>query len=198
MEDRYTKKIGKRHSAHLSLYPQELLQFLAMYGADNHYGQIYMPIKADPYINSCIKRFHPSQQFKTSIHAATPAVGSDFIFSILAELNAECSEWNENKEYMVFADDLICVDIEEFTTAPTPCPPNQASIAPSVPEIGPLTASILASDDKLFFVSHHVPGSAMTECALARVDLQLSGQAHPASLQDGRFLVDFLHLPYFR
>ena len=97
MEHRDTNKIGKCHSAHLFTYPQELLQFLAIYGVDNRYGQIYTPIKADPYMNSGIKGFHPSQQFKTSIHAATRAVGSDFIFPILAELNAECSEWNENK-----------------------------------------------------------------------------------------------------
>ena len=67
---------------------------------------------------------------------------------------------------------MLCVHIKVFTTAPTPCPPTQAPISPGVPEIGPLTASILASDDKLFFVSHRFPGSTMTEWALARVDLK--------------------------
>ena len=51
---------------------------------------------------------------------------------------------------MVFADDSICFDIELVAAAPTPCPLTQAPIAPSVPDIGPLTASILASVDKLF------------------------------------------------
>ena len=83
---------------------------------------------------------------------------------------------------MVFADDSLCVDITVFAAAPTSCPPTQAPIAPNVPEIGPITASILASDDKLSFISHRVPGSAMTEWALARVGLQRSVQAHPAAL----------------
>ena len=92
---------------------------------------------------------------------------------------------------MVFADDSLCVDIECFAAAPTPRPPTQSPIDPSVPEIGPLTASILVSDDKLFFISHLFPGSAMMEWALARVDLQQSVQAHPADFQDGQFLVEF-------
>ena len=130
-------------------------------------------------MNSGIKGFHPSQPFKTSIHSATPYVGSDVRFPNLAKMNSELFEWNENEEDMVFVDDSICVDIEVFATAPTPCPPTQAPISPSVPEIGPLTASILASDDKLFFISHRVPGSAMKEWELAWVDLQLSVQDHP-------------------
>ena len=92
---------------------------------------------------------------------------------------------------MVFADDSLCVDNGVFYATPTPPPPTQATISPCVPKIGPLTASILASDDKMFFISHRIPGSAMTEWALARVSLQRSVQAHPAAFQDGQFLVDF-------
>ena len=73
---------------------------------------------------------------------------------------------------MVFVDDSLCVDIEVFAAAPTPLPPTQDPIATSVSEIVPITASILARDDKLFFISHRVPGSVMKEWALARVDLQ--------------------------
>ena len=83
---------------------------------------------------------------------------------------------------MLLADDFIYVEIELFAAAPTPCPPTQAPIAPSVPDIGPLTAIILISDDKLFLISHHVPGSAITEWALTRVDLKRSVQAHTTDL----------------
>ena len=62
----------------------------------------------------------------------------------------------------MFSDESLYVDIEVFAAAPNPSPSTQAPIAPSVPEIGPITASILASDDKLFFISHHIPGSTMT------------------------------------
>ena len=91
---------------------------------------------------------------------------------------------------MLLADDFIYVEIELFAAAPTPCPPTQAPISPSIPQIGSLTASILASDD-VFLISHCVLGSTMIEWALFRVDLQRSVQMHPADLQDGRFIVDF-------
>ena len=65
-------------------------------GADKLYGQIYMPIKADPHMNADIKGFQPSQPFKTSVQAATPAVGSDVRFPTLSKMNAELFEWNEN------------------------------------------------------------------------------------------------------
>ena len=52
-------------------------------------------------------------------------------------------------------------------------------------------ASILQSVDKLFFVSHRIPGSSSAEWALVRVNLSRTLQAHPQALQDGRFLVDF-------
>ena len=172
MEHRDTKNIGNRRAAHLSPYQQELLPFLPIDGVDNRYGQIYTPIKADPYMNSGIKGFHPSQPFKNSVHSEIPAVGSDVRFTTLAEPNAQLFEWNENKEDMVSADDSLCVDIEVFADAPTPSPPTQAPIATSVPEVGPLTTSIFAIDDKIFFISHCFPGSAMTKWGLARVDLQ--------------------------
>ena len=63
-------------------------------------------------MNAGIKGFHTSQPFNTSVHATTPSVGSDVRFQTLAELNADLFQWNENEEDMMFADDLLCVDIE--------------------------------------------------------------------------------------
>ena len=72
-----------------------------------------------------------------------------------------------------------------------PPPPTEAPPASRVPDIGPLTANILASRDKLFFVAHSILGSDASEWALVRIDLQLSIKAHPTALQDGRFLAQF-------
>ena len=47
-------------------------------------------------MNSGIKGFQYSQPFKTSVHAATPAVGSDVRFPTLAKMNADFFEWIEN------------------------------------------------------------------------------------------------------
>lgn len=92
---------------------------------------------------------------------------------------------------MILADRSLCDSIEIFAAAPIPHPPTPAPPSPRIPMIGPLTASILSSVDKLFFISHCIPGSTTTEWALVRVDLQRSVCAHPPALQDGRFLVDF-------
>jgi hypothetical protein len=191
LEHMDTQKPGKRHAAHLSPYPDELLPFLPLDGPDNQYGQIYSPISKDPYANAGIKGFQPRQPHVASSHPAFPSTSEDIKFPSLAELNADCFEWDEGEEDIVTADHSLCADIEVFTSVPTPLPPAQAPPTPSVPEIGPLTASILASVDKLFFVSHCVPGSDTTEWALVRVDLQRSVQSHPSALQDGKFLVDF-------
>ena len=95
MEHRDTKKIGKPHASHLSPYTKELLPFFPIDGVDNRYGQIYTTIKSDPYMNTGIKGFQPSQPFKTFVHAATNDVGSDVIFPTMARMNAELFEWNE-------------------------------------------------------------------------------------------------------
>ena len=159
-----SKKPGKRHAAHLSLYPDELLPFLPVDVPDNQYGKIHTPIKKDPYMNAGLKGFEPIQPHKSSSHPAMPSADDQIKFSSLAELNAECFECLEIEEETVFADHSLSADIEVFATtryhsdaaadrsppALDPPPPIQALPAPHVPDIGPLTASILASNDRLF------------------------------------------------
>ena len=80
-----------------------------------------------------------------------------------------------------------------FNTAAvnSPLPLKIAHKAPYVLLIGPLTASLMARLNKLFFISHCVPGSGITKWSLVRVTLRDSLRKHPNALQDGRFLVDF-------
>ena len=54
LEHMDTKKPGKRHAAHLSPYPDELLPFLLVDSPDNQYRQIHSPIKKDSYENAGI------------------------------------------------------------------------------------------------------------------------------------------------
>ena len=61
----------------------------------------------------------------------------------------------------------------------------------TVPDIRPLTANIMASTGKLFFVSHRIPGSLVKEWALICVDMLNSLKEHPYAPQDGKFLVEF-------
>ena len=112
-------------------------------------------------------------------------------------MRAKSFQWDEGKEDLVYQDNSLCQEIEVFAVTRSqaaaakrpPPPPVQAPPPSRVPEIGPLTASILTSTDKLFFISHRIPGSDVSEWALVRINLPLSVQAHPVALQDGRFLV---------
>ena len=126
-------------------------------------------------------------------------------FPTLAELNAELFEWEPGEEDNILQDEALCVETEVFAVTrsqaakspsapslkPDPLPPIEAPPSPCVPEIGPLTANILRSSDRLFFIAHRVPGSAMSEWYLVRVDSASSIRANPNSMQDGRFLVEF-------
>ena len=191
--------MSKRHAAHLSPYPDELLPFLPVDGPDNQYGQIHMPMKKSPYQNAGLKGFEPHNPYKVAAHAVTHSDDNDIKFPTLAELNAECFEFEEGEEDLLLADDSLCQMVEIFAVTRSqstankrgPPPPVQAPPAPKVPLIGPLVANILASKDKLFFISHKIPGSEISEWALVRIDLQLSVKAHPAAVQDGRFLAQF-------
>ena len=89
-----SKKPGKRHAAHLSPYPDELLPFLPMDGPDNVYGQMNTQIKKKPYMNADVKGFDPPQPHQTASLSSIPADDKDIIFPSLSELNAEMFESN--------------------------------------------------------------------------------------------------------
>lgn len=195
--------ISKRHAAHLLPFRDELLPFLPVDGPDNQYGQIHKPLKKSPYQNAGLKGFEPHSPYKTPAPIALLAEHEEEIkFPTLAELNAECFEFDEGEEDLIL-DKSLCQAIEIFATTRSqsasqakaakrgPPAPIEALKAPRVPEIEPLTASILSSRDKLFFIANRTPGSDVLEWTLVRIDLHLSVQAHPHALQDGKFLAQF-------
>ena len=99
----------------------------------------------------------------------------------------------------MLADDSLCRGIEVFAVTRSqseaakrpPPPPIEAPPTLRMLDISRLTASIMSSKDKLFFVTHRIPGSDQSEWALVRIDLQLSINFQPACLQDGCFLAQF-------
>ena len=126
------KKIGKRHAALLSPYPDELLPFLPIDGPDNQYGQLHVPIQKDPYMNAGIKGFQPPQPHKsTSLPVLSDSGSEDIKFPTLAELNAELFDWEDGEEETMLANEPLCADIEVFATTR----PNrqQRSASPSHP-----------------------------------------------------------------
>ena len=143
-----------------------MIPFKPIDGPDNRYGQIYTPIWKKTYSEAGIKGFHPTEPFKPaefSVMAALPAE-EDIKFPTLAELLAECFDWDEGEERIVLANDSLCEQVEIFSTnvLPSPLPPTIAPTVPTLPLIGPLVARLLASDEKLFFISHGIPGSGVT------------------------------------
>ena len=80
--------------------------------------------------------------------------------------------WQSGEQDKVLSDINQYIAHEAFTSsvvdisAPKPAPP-----APVVPDIGTLSASLISSDDKLFFISHAPPGSSNREWSLVRVAL---------------------------
>ena len=163
--------VSKRHAAHLSPFPDELLPFLPVDGPDNQYGQIHTPLKKSSYLNAGLKGFKPCQPHKTAASTTLLVAHKDIVFPSLAELNSECFEWQEGEEDDVLADESLCEVVEVFATTRAqsaaskrgPPPPVEAPLAARVPDIGPLTASILSSRDKLFFIAHRIPGSTVSE-----------------------------------
>ena len=71
------------------------------------------------------------------------------------------------KEIEVFA---ITHSKAEAAKRPPP-PPIEAPPAPRVPDVTRLTASIVSSKDKLFFIAHKISGSDQSEWALVRIGL---------------------------
>ena len=64
LKHRDTGKPGKWHATHLSPFICELLPFLPIDGADNHYGQLHMPIQSDPNKDAGVKGSKPFQPLK--------------------------------------------------------------------------------------------------------------------------------------
>ena len=71
----------------------------------------------------------------------------------------------------MLADDSLCQEIEVFAVTRSqteaskrpPPPPVEAHPTPRVPDISRLIASIMSSNNKLFFVAHKIPGSDQSE-----------------------------------
>ena len=89
------KKIGKRHAAHLSPFPEQLLPFLPVDGLDNQYDQLYRPIQKDPYKNAGVKGFELTNPHCVSAHTTAHGYNTSVPFPTLAELNAEFFKWND-------------------------------------------------------------------------------------------------------
>jgi len=194
----HEKRFDKKHACDLSPYPDQLIPFQPVDGADNRYGQLHKPIQANPFSDAGIKGFEPPQPFKQAdgspaVTASFLTVGTpqDFHWPSLAELNDELRPFpwasDAEKESVAIGDEYALANV--FYNGPTPSPPG--AIERAIPSCEVILANIVKSADKLFFIAHPIGTNDAREWRLVRVSFQDSVSLRPSCLQDGRFLVEY-------
>ncbi len=193
-ELKHCKVAGKRekkHAADLSPYPVELIPFHPVDGADSGYGQLYKPITLHPFKEAGIKGFPPLKLFKVAANLATTGHCAEFHWPSLSELNDEIApfQWHDEAEFRRYMNGNFIATLPVFNTGLPPAAPKHT--IPTIPAIHLLTAAIIQSSDKLFFVSHSIGSNNAREWRLARVAFQDSMSLYPLCTQDGRYLFEF-------
>jgi hypothetical protein len=112
---------------------------------------------AHPFKEAGIKGFTPIQPFKVAkdILAQTNQ-GAAFHWPSLSELNDDIAPfpWADDSEYKRYMSGDSISKLPVLTTGPPPAAPHH--YIPSIPAIYLLTAAIINSTDRLFFVSHSI------------------------------------------
>jgi hypothetical protein len=130
------------------------------------------------------------------LHFACQGDFRGLYFPTLSELNDEFKSfpWIDDNKHARF----FCADkIEEEQVLYNGPPPSPAVYTPPlIPSISTLVASIIASSDRLFFVSHSLGNPSVQEWRLVQVAFLDSTALYPSCLQDGQFLVEFYTLHY--
>ena len=147
---------------------------------------------ARPFKEAGIKGFTPIQPFKVAkdILAQTNQCAA-FHWPSLSELNDDIAPfpWADDSEYECYMSGDSISKLLVLTTGPPPAAPNHS--IPSVPAIHLLTAAIIKSTDRLFFVSHSIGVNDAREWRLAQIAFTDFVSIYPSCKLDGRFLFEF-------
>jgi hypothetical protein len=188
-----TNIVDKKHAAHLSPCPEQLIPFPPLSGPDNNYSQIHRQIKKHPYMEAGIDEYDP-----TSI---APMAN---IINIIPSISQTFPSLEElNRELGIFSD--IDYDITEAYVKPAASFPVKSAInlfgAPSLrPQssiskrttLSTIISKIIQSHDKLFFIVYTDPHSSYREWKLVRLDFIKSLSLNPDAITDGKFMVEYL------
>jgi hypothetical protein len=177
------KHRDKKHAADLTPYPQELIPFVPIDGADTRYGQLHKPIGENPFKEAGIKGFTPSSPFRVPVGYLDVGVG-DFRWPSLAELNDELDPfpWQDDEERcLILSDhDSFCPDV--MYTGPPPLHPTLPRHDDTPPTITTLSPLIISSSDKLFFIPSRIGTADCREWRLVRVAFEDSVALYPSCL----------------
>jgi hypothetical protein len=160
-------------------------------GPDTRYGQLYKPIASHPFKEAGITGFTPPTPFKAPANLATTDRCEDFHWPSLSELNDDIAsfEWSDDAEFQRYLRGDFITTLPVLAAGPPPVAPLRT--IPSSPATHLLTAAIIQSSDKLYFVSHSIGSNDEREWRLARVAFQVSMSLYPSCTQDGRYLFEF-------
>jgi hypothetical protein len=181
----------EKNAADLSPYPIKLILFQPVDGPDTRYGQLYKPIASHPFKEAGITGFTPPTSFKAPANLATTDRCEDFNWPSLSELNDKIApfEWSDDAEFQRYLRGDFITTLPVLAAGPPPAAPLHT--IPSIPATHLLTAAIIQSSDKLFFVSHSIGSNDVREWRLARVAFQDSMSLYPLCTQDGWYLFEF-------
>jgi hypothetical protein len=179
----------------LSPYPAELLPLQPLNGSDKQYNQLHKKISKNLYIQAGIKGFEPPTPFKISAQYLTKDKGLDFSWPTLAKLNKDLFPypWSFGKEFNAHFIGNAANPSPGFYTGPPPLAPKYSS--PTIPPATILAQQIIASSDKLFFISYSIGSGDVREWRLVRVAFKATMSLYPSCLVDSHYLVDF-YLPH--
>jgi hypothetical protein len=114
-----------------------------------------------------------------------------FHWPSLSEFNDEIAPfpWSSNDKYWLYLEGDSITKLPVLMTGPSPLAPTHS--VPTIPEIHLLTAAIIKSMDRLFFVLHSIGANDAREWRLAQVAFSDSVSIYPLCTLDGRFLIEF-------
>ena len=148
----------KKHASDLSPYPDELIPFEPVDGADTRYGQLYKPISANPFKEAGLEGFNPPIKTFPCHTELFGRVGdvNEFRWPTLSELNDDFgpdAPWrNDDERQRFFHDDPPFLPAVMYQ-GPPPTPPQIDGDAFTPPSITSLIVpKIISSADKLFFI----------------------------------------------
>ena len=187
--DKATRK-DKKHASDLCPYPPELIPFQPVDGCDNQFGQLYKPISASAFKEAGLKGIEPIKPYVLPANMAVTGQCHAFHWPSLSELNEELDfpEWQNDFDCISHTHNNIAETRLVLSTGPPPEAPKFA--ADTILSIEILMASIIKSEDRLFFVSINIGHDCIREWRLAHLSLDQSMALYPSCTQDGRFLFE--------
>ena len=192
-------KTEKRHASMIDLCPSYFLPQKPLAGTDNSYSEINKEIRHDRFKSAGISErpatseAHLQQVFTPDFRVLANDIAVSLPpFPTLQELD---NELENSSDVNVQSNTNIESEGEIHSNSPA-SPRNILETEPEPPQLqhqlSILVPNIIASSDRLFFISHAYDGQRRKEWKIVKLDLKATMEMNPQALTNGKFLVNFL------